>query len=86
MSASKSTSSRGLRLDAYLSRAGLASRREARILIRKSQVCVDGEVCRGLRVHVVNGCMNDQGIEGMLTAEQYRRQVAAVASATTGDR
>ncbi len=46
MSASKSTSSRGLRLDAYLSRAGLASRREARILIRKSQVCVDGEVCR----------------------------------------
>ena len=46
MSSSKSTSSRGLRLDAYLSRAGLASRKEARGLIRKGQVCVDGEVCR----------------------------------------
>ncbi len=35
-----------MRLDAYLSRAGLASRREARELIRQGQVRVDGAVCR----------------------------------------
>jgi 16S rRNA pseudouridine516 synthase len=35
-----------MRLDAYLSRAGLASRREARDLIRGGQVQVDGIVCR----------------------------------------
>ncbi len=37
---------RGLRLDAYLARAGLASRREARGLIRRGKVRVDGETCR----------------------------------------
>lgn len=37
---------RGPRLDAYLSRAGLASRKEARALVRKGAVAVDGEVCR----------------------------------------
>ena len=35
-----------MRLDAYLARAGLASRREARGLIRRGKVCVDGEICR----------------------------------------
>jgi 16S rRNA pseudouridine516 synthase len=35
-----------MRLDAYLARAGLASRREARALIRRGAVRVDGEVCR----------------------------------------
>lgn len=35
-----------MRLDAYLSRAGLASRREARELIRAGKVRVDGAVCR----------------------------------------
>jgi len=35
-----------MRLDAYLSRAGLASRREARDLVRAGRVRVDGEVCR----------------------------------------
>lgn len=34
-----------MRLDAYLARAGLASRREARGLIRRGEVRVDGEVC-----------------------------------------
>lgn len=34
-----------MRLDAYLSRAGLASRKEARGLIRRGAVQVDGEVC-----------------------------------------
>ena len=36
----------GIRLDAYLARAGLASRREARGLIRQGLVQVAGEVCR----------------------------------------
>jgi len=35
-----------MRLDAYLARAGLASRKEARGLVRKGAVQVDGEVCR----------------------------------------
>jgi len=35
-----------MRLDAYLARAGLASRREARGLIRRGEVYVDGEICR----------------------------------------
>lgn len=35
-----------MRLDAYLARAGLASRREARGLIRRGAVTVAGEVCR----------------------------------------
>lgn len=41
-----SGAARGPRLDAFLSRAGLASRKEARALIRKGRVRVDGEVCR----------------------------------------
>ncbi len=35
-----------MRLDAYLARAGLASRREARGLIRRGAVSVDAEICR----------------------------------------
>lgn len=35
-----------MRLDAYLARAGLASRKDARRLIRRGAVTVDGEVCR----------------------------------------
>ena len=35
-----------MRLDAYLARAGLASRREARDLIRRGAVRVGGEICR----------------------------------------
>ena len=46
MSARCSDRSRTPRLDAYLSRAGLASRSLARGLIRTGQVHVDGEVCR----------------------------------------
>lgn len=37
---------RGPRLDGYLSRAGLASRKQARALIKRGRVTVDGEVCR----------------------------------------
>lgn len=36
----------GMRLDAFLARAGLASRREASGLIRRGRVTVDGEPCR----------------------------------------
>lgn len=35
-----------MRLDAYLSRAGLASRREARAWIREGRVRVEGAICR----------------------------------------
>jgi len=35
-----------MRLDAFLARAGLASRKEARGLIRRGDVLVDGEICR----------------------------------------
>ena len=35
-----------MRLDAYLARAGLASRKEARRLVKRGAVTVDGEVCR----------------------------------------
>ena len=37
---------REIRLDAYLARAGLASRKEARALIRRGRVAVSGAVCR----------------------------------------
>ena len=42
-----------MRLDAYLARAGLASRRESRMLIRRGAVWVDGEICRDAarRIH-----------------------------------
>ncbi len=46
MGSSKSGTKGVMRLDAYLARAGLASRREARALIRRGAVSVDGEVCR----------------------------------------
>lgn len=43
---SQGDAGRGPRLDGYLSRAGLASRKEARALIRRGLVEVDGCVCR----------------------------------------
>ncbi len=46
MDSRKTIQSRGIRLDAFLSRAGRASRKEARGLIRRGAVQVDGEVCR----------------------------------------
>ncbi len=45
MASLNSMASRGMRLDAYLARAGIASRKEARSLIRRGEVSVDGEVC-----------------------------------------
>ncbi len=46
MVSSKQTKSAEMRLDAYLARSGLASRRGARDLIRRGAVYVDAEVCR----------------------------------------
>ncbi len=45
-SPASSEAGRGPRLDAYLARAGLASRKEARRLIAHGKVGVGGEVCR----------------------------------------
>ena len=45
-SGASGTDGRGPRLDAYLARAGLASRKEARRLIAHGEVSVDGDVCR----------------------------------------
>ena len=57
-----------MRLDAYLSRAGLASRREARELIRRGEVRVDGAVCRepatrieGQEITLANGAVTPPG-------------------------
>ena len=44
-SADSTDAGRGPRLDAYLSRAGLASRKEARRLVGRGDVCVDGVEC-----------------------------------------
>lgn len=46
MASRKSTDGAPMRLDAWLARAGLASRREARDLVRHGRVRVDGVVCR----------------------------------------
>ncbi|MCA9502287.1 MAG: pseudouridine synthase [Myxococcota bacterium] len=52
MASSTGGESRGMRLDAWLARAGLASRREARGLIRRGAVTVEGEICRDPARHV----------------------------------
>ena len=43
-----------MRLDACLARAGLASRRQARDMIRRGRVSVDGEVCRDAARRIVS--------------------------------
>ncbi len=65
MISSKSTNARGLRLDAYLAQSGLASRREARALIRRGVVSVDGEVCRdgSRRIQGEKIVLNDESVE-----------------------
>jgi 16S rRNA pseudouridine516 synthase len=54
-----------MRLDAYLSRAGLASRREARERIRRGQVRVDGVVCRepATRIDGQHVTLDDSAVE-----------------------
>lgn len=54
-----------MRLDAYLARAGFASRRESRMLIRRGVVWVDGEVCRDAarRIHGEQVVVGDEPVE-----------------------
>lgn len=61
----KSPKTPSMRLDAYLSRAGLASRREARDLIRWGQVRVDGVVCRepATRIEAQVVTLSDAAVE-----------------------
>jgi len=54
MTSSNSTSERGMRLDAYLARAGFASRKAARGLIRRGAVLVDGEACLDSAKRITN--------------------------------
>jgi 16S rRNA pseudouridine516 synthase len=46
MASAKSNARASMRLDAWLARSGLASRSEARVLVRQGRVRVDGAVCR----------------------------------------
>jgi len=59
-----------MRLDAYLARAGLASRREARGLIRRGKVCVDGKICRDVARQI--------GSESVVLGERVIDSPAAV--------
>ena len=59
-----------MRLDAYLARAGLVSRREARGLIRRGVVSVDGEICRDAARQI--------GAEAVMVNEQPVESPAAV--------
>ena len=62
-----------MRLDAYLARAGLASRREARGLIRRGVVCVDGEVCRDAarRIGPESVVVGDQAIDSPAAVRDF---------------
>lgn len=57
---------RAPRLDAYLSRAGLASRKQARGLVRRGAVTVDGEICRDGSRRI--GSQERVHLEGVLVA------------------
>jgi 16S rRNA pseudouridine516 synthase len=73
MHSSKSTESAGMRLDAYLARAGLASRREARGLIRRGRVCVDGEICRDSARQIVSESvvLGDQVVDSPAAVQDF---------------
>jgi len=62
-----------MRLDAYLARAGLASRREARGLIRRGAVVVDGEVCRNAARQITAEavCLGDTPVESPETTRDF---------------
>jgi 16S rRNA pseudouridine516 synthase len=62
-----------MRLDAYLARAGLASRREARGLIRRGEVSVDGEICRDAsrRVDSETIRLGDQTVDSPSDARDF---------------
>jgi 16S rRNA pseudouridine516 synthase len=58
-----------MRLDAFLARAGMASRREARGLIRGGRVVVAGEVCRDAASRIVD---QDVRLDGELVESPER--------------
>jgi len=62
-----------MRLDAYLARAGLASRREARGLIRRGEVCVDGEICRDVarQIGSESVALGDRVIDSPATVQDF---------------
>jgi 16S rRNA pseudouridine516 synthase len=62
-----------MRLDAYLARAGLASRREARGLIRRGAVKVDGEICRdgGRRIVAESVVLDDQPVASPASVRDF---------------
>ena len=78
MVSSDSGKSRGMRLDAYLARAGMASRREARGLIRRGVVQVDGDVCRdsARRIGGERVVVEDQAVESPEAASIGRLRVS----------
>jgi 16S rRNA pseudouridine516 synthase len=62
-----------MRLDAYLARAGLASRREARGLIRRGEVCVDGEICRdrARRITSESVALGEQAVDSPAVVQDF---------------
>jgi len=72
-SPSKDIPSRGLRLDAYLAHAGLASRKEARRLIRKGHVQVEGEVCKdsARRILTERVLLDEEEIDSPITQTDF---------------
>lgn len=62
-----------MRLDAYLARAGLASRKEARGLIRRGAVIVDGEVCRdsARRIDAEQVVVGEEAIESPAAVRDF---------------
>ena len=68
--AGKSKPGRGLRLDAYLARAGLASRKEARGRIKRGDVEVDGEVARDSARRIVDEEVRLDGVIVVSPVEQ----------------
>lgn len=77
-----------MRLDAYLARSGLASRREARRLIQCGRVSVDGVICReaarqvGSEVVIVDG----QAVESPSVVHDFLLHKPVGFSCSTDDR
>jgi 16S rRNA pseudouridine516 synthase len=73
MASSRSTKPAEMRLDAYLARAGIASRREARGLIRRGVVLVDGEVCRDAarRIGSESVVVGEQGVDSPAASQDF---------------
>ena len=73
MGASKGKTESGIRLDAYLAGAGLASRREALALVRRGAVFVDGEVCQDSARRILDEAvrLGDAPVESPVAVRDY---------------